>query len=224
MINDNNYYIIFAWMHKKLNLRGSELLVYAVIYSFTQDGKNWFTGGLKYICNLTALSKQTVIKTLKSLVEKKLIIKASKRFNNVWFTAYQINLPVVKKLDCAGQENLPEGSKNFTEGGQESLPNNKEYNKDIFNTFIPPTKEEVASYVKSNWLRVDAEHFVDYYTSNGWIVGRAKMRDWKAAVRSWHRNAISRDERNGIYRLQSKPSYDIDEIERRAIYNDDYDV
>ena len=34
---------------------------------------------------------------------------------------------------------------------------------------------------------MDAERFVDYYTANGWKVGKNPMKDWKAAVRNWER-------------------------------------
>lgn len=51
--------------------------------------------------------------------------------------------------------------------------------------FIPPTVEEVAEYCFERMSKVDPQRFVDYYTSNGWMVGKNKMKDWKAAVRTW---------------------------------------
>ena len=53
--------------------------------------------------------------------------------------------------------------------------------------FTPPSVEEVRAYIVEHGYGVDAQHFVDYYTSNGWMVGRNKMKDWKAAVRTWAR-------------------------------------
>lgn len=53
--------------------------------------------------------------------------------------------------------------------------------------FTPPTVEEVRAYCKERGNNVDAERFVDYYTSNGWHVGKNSMKDWKAAVRTWER-------------------------------------
>jgi hypothetical protein len=35
---------------------------------------------------------------------------------------------------------------------------------------------------------VDPERFVDFYTSNGWKVGKNSMKDWKAAVRAWEKD------------------------------------
>lgn len=53
--------------------------------------------------------------------------------------------------------------------------------------FTAPTKEEVIAYCKERGNRVDPERFIDYYTSNGWKVGKNPMKDWKAAVRTWER-------------------------------------
>ena len=51
--------------------------------------------------------------------------------------------------------------------------------------FIPPTVDEVREYCFERGNSIDPQRFVDYYTSNGWMVGKNKMKDWKAAVRTW---------------------------------------
>ena len=51
--------------------------------------------------------------------------------------------------------------------------------------FTPPTLDEVSDYCYERGSSVDPQRFVDYYTSNGWMVGKNKMKDWKAAVRTW---------------------------------------
>lgn len=54
--------------------------------------------------------------------------------------------------------------------------------------FVPPTLEEVKIYVREKeYAFVDAERFFDFYESKGWMVGKNKMKDWKAAIRNWHR-------------------------------------
>lgn len=53
--------------------------------------------------------------------------------------------------------------------------------------FSPPTIDEVQAYCQERKNNVDAERFIDYYTSNGWKVGKNPMKDWKAAVRTWER-------------------------------------
>jgi hypothetical protein len=61
--------------------------------------------------------------------------------------------------------------------------------------FTPPTLEEVAAYCKERNNNIDPQHFIDYYTSNGWQVGKNKMKDWKAAVRTWERNGFSKPQK-----------------------------
>lgn len=53
--------------------------------------------------------------------------------------------------------------------------------------FVPPTLSDVQEYIKKNNYSVDALTFIDFYTSKGWMVGSNKMKDWKAAVRTWQR-------------------------------------
>lgn len=50
-----------------------------------------------------------------------------------------------------------------------------------------PTLDEVKAYCQERGNRVDPERFIDYYTANGWKVGKNPMKDWKAAVRTWER-------------------------------------
>lgn len=54
--------------------------------------------------------------------------------------------------------------------------------------FVPPAVEQVREYCLERGNGVDPQRFVDHYTSNGWMVGKNKMKDWKAAVRTWERN------------------------------------
>lgn len=54
--------------------------------------------------------------------------------------------------------------------------------------FAPPTLDEVQAYCEERGNNVDPDRFIDYYTSNGWRVGKNPMKDWKAAVRSWERS------------------------------------
>lgn len=54
--------------------------------------------------------------------------------------------------------------------------------------FVKPTVEEVDAYVKEKGYHIDAESFVSYYESKGWVVGKSPMKDWKAACRTWEKN------------------------------------
>lgn len=51
--------------------------------------------------------------------------------------------------------------------------------------FAPPSLDEVRQYCQERGNTVDPETFVDHYQAKNWLIGKAKMKDWKAAVRTW---------------------------------------
>ena len=51
--------------------------------------------------------------------------------------------------------------------------------------FIIPTFNDVLEYCMQNNLDVDGVKFINFYESKGWMVGKNKMKDWKAAIRTW---------------------------------------
>ena len=64
------------------------------------------------------------------------------------------------------------------------------------NRFAPPSVDDVRAYCNERHNNVDPERFVDYYESNGWKVGKNKMKDWKATVRSWEHNDYSKNKKS----------------------------
>lgn len=76
--------------------------------------------------------------------------------------------------------------------------------------FSPPSLEEVKVYCSERGNGIDAQHFIDYYTANGWKVGKNSMKDWKATVRTWERNGINP-------KKEDKHSYDLDKWEKNAL-------
>lgn len=71
----------------------------------------------------------------------------------------------------------------------------KEY-KEKASAFIPPQLSEIDNYCKDRGNSVDAARFYDWYTANGWMVGKNKMKDWKAAVRTWEKEDKSKKQNN----------------------------
>jgi uncharacterized protein YdaU (DUF1376 family) len=63
--------------------------------------------------------------------------------------------------------------------------------------FKPPSLVEVKSYCDERKNHVNPEQWFDHYTANGWMRGRTKMQDWKAAVRIWERNGVTNANGNG---------------------------
>lgn len=60
--------------------------------------------------------------------------------------------------------------------------------KDNDKRFVKPTVEEIQAYCNERNNGIDAQKFYDFYESKGWFVGKNKMKDWKAAVRTWERS------------------------------------
>lgn len=54
--------------------------------------------------------------------------------------------------------------------------------------FLKPTIEEIESYCLERKNSVNSENFYNFYESKGWMVGKNKMKDWKAAVRTWEKS------------------------------------
>jgi DNA-binding MarR family transcriptional regulator len=116
---NENYITIQGWMINELQLKGNELMIYAIIYGFSQLENQRFTGSLKYLADLTNSTKQGVIKCLKSLIKKNLIVKEDKIVNGVKFCEYYTTKfnGVLNKVEQGITQSLIGGIK-------QSLPNN----------------------------------------------------------------------------------------------------
>ena len=64
--------------------------------------------------------------------------------------------------------------------------------------FVKPTIDDVKDYCVERNNFVDAEKFFDYYSSNGWKVGKNPMKDWKASVRTWEKNSTSEQSKGKV--------------------------
>ena len=186
-MNNENYITIQGWMRNEFDLKGNELLVYALIYGFSQDGESKYTGSVGYIADWIGSSRQTVHNVLRSLTDKGLIYKDEQVLNGVKFCQYTT---VVKGQLLQGVKKFDRGvSKNLTRGCQKILHNNIADNDNIKNiNKIPPSLEEVRSYCEQRNNGIDAEAFIDYYAQQGWKLANGNpMKDWQASVRTWEK-------------------------------------
>ena len=116
-MKDDNFYVVKGWMLNDLNLKGNELVVYAIVYGFSQDSSSRFTGSLKYVESAIGASRPTVIKALKALVSAGHIKKVSTIKNSITYNEYYADL-------TGSKEPLPLTSKEALQGGsKETLPN-----------------------------------------------------------------------------------------------------
>lgn len=123
-----NYIVIQGWMICDLELTGNELVTYALIYGFCQDGVTCFTGSLNYISKSLHISVQSVISILKKLQEKGLIRKNETTNNGVKNCTYSVVFSAIhggtQETLVPTQETLMGYSRNFSRGTQETLDNN----------------------------------------------------------------------------------------------------
>lgn len=117
-IKKGNFIVIQSFMVTDLKLKGNELLIYALIYGFSQDGENKFTGSLNYIAEWTNTTKRAVIGVLKKMVDKKLLKKEEKFVNGLKFCSYSA------ESFTGGEKSSLGCRKVFTGGGEKSSPNN----------------------------------------------------------------------------------------------------
>ena len=125
-VNAEQYIVLQGWMISDLKLKGNELIVYACIYGFSQAENQVFSGGLQYLADWTNSTKQSVVKCLKSLVEKGFVVKTDKVINGVKFCEYHATKfnGVCNKVEWGIQQSLTGYTTKFNGGMQQSLTNN----------------------------------------------------------------------------------------------------
>lgn len=90
--------------------------------------------------------------------------------------------------------------------------------------FTPPTTQEVEAYCLEKGYTIDADRFIDFYESKGWMIGKNQMKDWKAAVRNWNRGqrqgltteSKAPDSRNRFNNFEQR-SYDFKNLEKNLL-------
>lgn len=90
----------------------------------------------------------------------------------------------------------------------------KELDKDIHigksprKVFKEPTIQEISSYCKERNNSINPQTFIDHYTGNGWMVGKNKMKDWKAVIRTWETRGGNNGTGNATFKRQIRTERD----------------
>ena len=140
-VKDGKFITVASFMIKELNLKGNDLLVYAIIYGFSQtDGMKGFSGSLQYLADWTNSTKRGIIKNLESLIQRGYIAKEVMVINGIKYCTYttvdleQLNnehSSIVVNSVHGGSEHSSMGVVNKVhEGSELSSHNNIEYNID----------------------------------------------------------------------------------------------
>ena len=127
-----NYTNIQGWMVSDLKLKGNNLIIYAIIYGFTQDENTMFTGSLSYLSSWTNSTKRGVMNNLKNLEEKGLIVKKENFLNGIKHVKYCVTKSqggYGKKFHSIEKSSIG-GMEKSSIGMEKSSTNNIEYNID----------------------------------------------------------------------------------------------
>lgn len=116
-VSSDNYITIKAFMVNELHLSGNELIVYAVIYGFSQDGSSWFTGSRKYLAAWCQTSEKSVTHNLKKLLDAGLIEKRTHYERGCTINDYR----AIRSARHRGEETSL-GGKKVPSTGEESSP------------------------------------------------------------------------------------------------------
>lgn len=174
----NKYITIQGWMRTELGLKDNELILYAFIFGFCQDGVGKYEGSLAYIEEWLGLAPKNIRARLKSLIDKGHLIKNEKFVNGVKYCSYQTITPT--NIKQGRYETYPlstkqeRGGYETTMGGEyETYPNNKDiYNKDNNKSLppiVPPTDFEIIDcVVEKDYEFADVEIVDDLDFENVW--------------------------------------------------------
>lgn len=179
-----------------LSLKAKGLLTQ--IYSLPDDWEY----SVKGLTSLFSDGRDAVNNALQELIEHGYIIRSQKINKHGKFDGYEYDIyetPQIKDADNPITEN-PLTDNPLTENQTQlntNILNNKEVSTKEESTvfllgkkkkFIPPTVEEVYQYCEDRHNGINPQLFVDFYTAKDWCIGKNKMKDWKAAVRTWENN------------------------------------
>lgn len=175
-LKDDNFFVIQGWMINKLDINNKELLVFALIHSFTQVDDTWFTGSINYIAECTKSSRSTTMNALSSLLEKQLIIREEVEvdFANYKYYKYRINRDKLDEILYRGIENNTPGVE-ITPVSVESTPNkyilsnNINNNNNNINNIVPKIcggSENIEKSSKEVFNQLKSKKGTKYSTKN----------------------------------------------------------
>ncbi len=157
-MKDENYFTVIGWMANQLGLSGTELLTYAIVYGFTQDGETEYKGSSKYLMDTINCSKNTAINALNNLTEKGLIEKIAENINGVVFNRYKVNQTRIPKIGTPYQ-NLDSG---IPEIGSTPLPKIGTSNNSNSIYTGNNNKKDIYTSLRSVSISKEVSEIVDY--------------------------------------------------------------
>lgn len=210
-------------MVKNLELKGNELIVYAIIYGFSQAEEQSFTGSLQYLADWTNSTKQGVLKNLKSLLNKGLIIKNEQSVCGVKFCEYRVtmlNTPLNKVEYGIKQSLTPPVKQSLTNNiDNNNIDNNILYNDEFERLWeLYPRKQGKSqafkAYVKARSTGAEFAQVQEGVKAYAEYVKNTEQRYIKQGS-TWFSGQCWDDEYEETKEVRkNNASYDIDELEK----------
>lgn len=231
-MQDNNYITIQGWMINQLHLQGNALLVYALVYGFSQDGESDYHGNIQYICESLLIGRATAMRTLKALCESGLIKKEERRGTTAKYRVSQNDTRI---------KMIREGLKNDTGGGIKMIPDNNVEDKDIYksnNTHIEkPSKKEIAPNVFLSDDELDklitkygndaTRVMIEKLSTHKGANGKKYKSDYLAILNwvvDWYTEQMQKAQRNSGKTSNGRPSKIEGNIRTLVELNQDYQI
>jgi DNA-binding transcriptional ArsR family regulator len=178
MTKPNYYAVIPAEVRYNKKLTPNAKLLYAEITALcNMNGK--CTASTQYFCRLYEVSRSSIQNWLKLLEDNGYITRDVKYKQG----SREIESRYIKLVDTPSL-------KNYTDNTNININNNNITYSNRKALFKKPTLDDVKSYCIQRNNNIDAEAFLDFYESKDWKIGKNKMKDWKAAVRTWERREV----------------------------------
>tara|TARA_R100001129_G_scaffold177772_1_gene152917 strand:+ start:315 stop:917 length:603 start_codon:yes stop_codon:yes gene_type:complete len=180
MDKPNYYAVIPADVRYSKELTPNAKLLYAEITALcNMNGK--CTASTQYFATLYNVSKTSIQNWLKTLEDNNHIT----RHNIFKLGTKEILSRHIKLINTPTQNNFRDNTNININNTNTTYSNKKE-------RFKKPNIEDVKNYCILRNNNIDAEAFMDFYESKDWKIGKNKMKDWKAAIRTWERRETKR--------------------------------
>ena len=191
-----NYYAIIPAQVRYADIPANAKLLYGEITALANKTGVCFATNL-YFANLYKVQVRSITNWITCLKELGVITveikykEGTKRFEARHISLTDINVPY-QTSPLENNFHTPRKNIPYPHENNFGTVNNTRLiihtNKNI------PHRNEVVEYVNTRDEKIDVDNFIDYYTSNGWKVGKNNMRDWKASVRNWEKRQKERND------------------------------
>jgi hypothetical protein len=169
------------------------------------NGRHWYEGRHWTYNSMAAFSElfpfwttSQMRRIISNCVAKGAVIKGNFNKSNYDRTTWYALSETVTSIYANRHFDLLESTNGIVQTNSpipDNKPDNKPYSKPDRGAkrFCPPTYDEVKAYCLERKNNVDPEKFIDFYQSKGWMVGKSKMKDWKASVRTWEKRESKKE-------------------------------